>query len=770
MNGRLLENARRMHQSGDLAGAARLYREVLRADPGNADALYLWGIISFQSGRFEEAERQFGEALAAKPEFAEALNARGAALSQMGRHIDALASYDKALAVRPNFAEAYNNRGNALAALSRHEDAVENYRHALAICPDAADASYNCAIALLALGRPAEAFALLDKLVEIRPNFPGAIAQRAAAHSGLRRFDEALEDFGKAIALDQRNADTICARGNLLLSLGRIEDAFADFDQALALRPDFAAALNNRGVALSRLGRPLEALASYTKTLAADPDNSDALYNRGNTFLLLSRYQEAAEDCARVLARAPDYPYARGVHVFSRLQCCDWRYLDEDRRDISEGLAAGRRVLNPQQNISISRSEPDQLQCARLWVADQALGTPAPLWRGERYGHEKIRIAYVSADYHVHATAWLIAGLIEQHDRLRFEIAAVSLGPDDGSEIRARLKKAFDSFVDAEDMPDHEIAERLRRNETDIAVDLKGYTAGCRPGIFARRPAPVQVNYLGFPGTMGTADMDYILADRTVIPDGSRKYFTESVAYLPDTYQCNDERRKIAERIPSRAQAGLPERGFVFCCFNASYKIAPEFFDIWMRFLHSVDGSVLWLLERDPAVSRNLRREAEKRDIAPERIVFAPLARAEDHLARHRLADLFIDTLPYCAHTTASDALWAGLPLVTCMGTTFAGRVAASLLRAAGMPELVTASLEDYERRALHLARNPQALAAVKAKLSRNRQTMPLFDSRKFARNIEAAYLTMWARVQRNEAPDSFAVEPLAAGGQDRPA
>ena len=371
-------------------------------------------------------------------------------------------------------------------------------------------------------------------------------------------------------------------------------------------------------------------------------------------------------------------------------------------------------------------------------------------------------MAYLSADFYAHATAFLMAGVFEHHDRARFETDAVSFSPDDASQMRARLERAFDRFTDVHGMDDAAVAAMLREMEIDIAVDLKGYTGGARPGILAFRPAPVQIHYLAYPGTMGAGFIDYLLADRTVVPEEERKFYMEQIAYLPDSYQCNDSARRISERTATREESGLPESGFVFCCFNSNYKIMPEMFDIWMRLLHAIPGSVLWLLEENPAATANLLREAQTRGVAAERLVFAKRIALPDHLARLRNADLVLDTLPYGAHTTASDALWAGVPVLTCLGSTFAGRVAASLLWALGLPELIAHSRDEYETAARNLARDASALAAIKARLAENRDTYPLFDTARITRNLEAAYTQMWERQQRGMPPASFAVDAAA--------
>jgi predicted O-linked N-acetylglucosamine transferase (SPINDLY family) len=405
------------------------------------------------------------------------------------------------------------------------------------------------------------------------------------------------------------------------------------------------------------------------------------------------------------------------------------------------------------------------LQGAKNFIHDRIAFPPARLWQGKPYGHEKIRIAYLSADYHKHATAYLVAGLMESHGRQRFEVLGVSFGVDDRSPMRARMVRSFDRFFDVRGMSDRDVARMLRDMEVDIAVDLKGYTTDQRPEIFSHRPAPVQVNYLGFPGSMGADFMDYVIADRIVAPFEDQPFYTEKLVHLPGSYQVNDSRREIAPVAPSRAEAGLPElrsgsvgNGFVFCCFNDSYKITAPVFDIWMRLLAQLPGSVLWLISCNPDTMAKLSLQAAARGIDPARLVFAPRRDLADHLARHRLADLFLDTLPYNAHTTASDALWAGLPVLTAKGESFAGRVAASLLTAVGLPELITENPADYEALALKLAQDSELLGVYRKRLAENRDSCALFDNDRFRRNIEVAYTTMWQRAEAGLPPESFSV------------
>ena len=541
---------------------------------------------------------------------------------------------------------------------------------------------------------------------------------------------------------------------------GEFEAAEQLIGEALKLDPQSPELWSNRGTAQAASRRREAALTSFTRAIQLKPDFLGAIANRAHILFELQRYAAAIPDYQRLVQSDPDHPYAIGNLMFCKMQCCDWSDLEKDTARIIAALHAGKRVLPPIMSGALLNSA-DQLRAAQIVVHDKVPTTP-PLWRGEAYRHQRIRVAYVSADFHSHATAVLTAGIFEHHDRMRFETVGVSFGPDDASPLRARLKKAFDRFIDVRARSEAEIARHLRESEIDIAVDLKGFTSDARPAIFAARPAPLQVNYLGFPGTMGASFMDYIVADRFLVPEPEQAFYSEKIVWLPESYQPNDRRREIASAELSRAAAGLPETGVVFCCFNNSYKIQPPLFEIWMRLLRDVDGSVLWLLADNPAAVANLKREAATRGVNADRLVFAPRQDLPQHLARHRLADLFLDTLPYNAHTTASDALWAGLPVLTCAGRTFAGRVAASVLNAAGLPELATNSLAEYEALALKLARDPAALAAIKAKLAGSRETSALFDAARFTRGLETALGAMHERHQRGLPPASFAVERTA--------
>lgn len=620
----LLQQALALHRRGAVTEAAARYADVLRADPGNAEAHCYLGMIACQHGRFAECAECARQSLACDPASARAHILLGRALAALGQPDAALSSFDRAIALEPNAARAHGHRADLLAEVSRNDEAIESYGRALALAPDAVADWFN--------------------------------------------------------------------RGGALIAVGRYEEAIASFERAAALDP---------------------------KLVHAD------------------------------VLRAPLF--------LSKLRLCDWTNYRDEAAQLLSMIRANVPLSVPYAAFFLPCSPAEQLQCARRYVQDQA--APPPLWRGEIYSHDRIRLGYLSADFREHATSHLAAGLFEQHDRSRFEITALSFGGDDNSAIHRRVAAAFEHFIDVRAKSDQDIAELMRRHEIDIAVDLMGFTKDNRHGVLARRPAPIQVNYLGYPGTTGAPFIDYILADATVIPEKHDDGYAERVVRLPGSYQANDNKRPIAAATPSRRDCGLPDHGFVFCCFSNTQKLNPDTFDVWMRVLQAVDNSVLWLLEGSATASANLRVAAERRGVAARRLIFAANASLPEHLARQRAADLFLDTLPCNAHTTASDALWAGLPVLTQTGTSFAGRVAASLLRAVGLPELITATPQDYERRAIELAKDTDGLAALRRKLAANRATTSLFDTALFARRIEAAYTAMHRRYQDGLPPAKITVE-----------
>jgi predicted O-linked N-acetylglucosamine transferase (SPINDLY family) len=639
----------------------------------------------------------------------------------------------------------------ALHRTGRLAEAADLYRQALARNPEDGEALHLLGLIEFQRKNAVAAVALMDSAVKLNPDNAVCHCDRAVVLRALGRFDESIASCDRALALKPVYAEAHVNRGAALFDARRYAEAVASYDSALAIRPDQADAHAGRGHALQALERFDEAIASYDRALGLKPGFADVLVRRGDAQRRLKRFDDAVASYDRALEVRPDYPYLPGISLLYKLRICDWSGLEHDIAELDRRIGAGKRASPPFTALVLPLSAERQRACAEIYVRDRNAehSVLAPLGP---YQHDRIRLGYFSADYRNHPTAFLTAGMFEHHDRSRFEVSAFSLDSSKHDAMRARLERTFDRFIEVDTLSDRDIALLARAREIDIAIDLGGFTEGSRTGIFAFRAAPVQVNYLGYPGTMGAGYFDYLIADAVVIPSTEQRHYAEKIAYLPDSYQANDSRRTISDRMFTRTECGLPERGFVFCCFNRSYKILPPVFDVWMRLLRGVPGSVLWLLAEDQGAMERLRAHANIRGIDPGRLVFAKQMPLAEHLARHRLADLFLDTVPYNAHTTASDALWTELPVLTCLGDTFPGRVGASLLHAVGMPELIAADLAAYEALALELATNAKRLLILRQKLAIHRLTQPLFDTARFTRNIERVFRAMWER-QRSGLP-----------------
>jgi predicted O-linked N-acetylglucosamine transferase (SPINDLY family) len=551
--------------------------------------------------------------------------------------------------MQPNSAEAWLLRGNALQQQGVHAEAIDNF----------------------------------DRALSLQPNFPAALNNQGHSLRALRHFDRSL----------------------------------AAFERALALQPAYTLALNNRGLALLDLQRLPEALRSFDEALALNPNFPEVLANRGAALLAMKRFAQAAQTFERLVQLAPDFGAAAGNLLYARRNCCDWSDYEGLAGRIVAGVERGEPADLPLSFLCVTDSPRAQLACAATFTALKfpaqpaaavTVAQPAAALTRARHRHDRIRIAYVSGDFGEHAVSYALAGVLERHDARRFETIGVGWGRRHEGPTRTRLEAAFGRFIDATELPDSETVSRLRELEVDIAIDLTGHTSGQRTGIFAGRCAPVQVNYLGYPGTSGAPYMDYIVADRCVIPDDDEAAYSECVVRLPCCFFPNDDRRGIASHPLTRAEAGLPEAAFVFCAFNNALKITPAIFDVWMRLLREAGGAVLWLRAGVPEARRNLEEAARQRGVDPSRLVFAgPVKSTETHLARHRLADVFLDTAPYNGHSTVCDALWSGLPVLTCRGRSFASRVGASLLHDADLPELIADDVDEYARLAIALAREP---------------------------------------------------------------
>lgn len=778
------DRAVELQEAGRLAEAEALCRQILAADPKRSSALLMLGMIRAQCGGLPEALQLITRSLGIAPDVPLGHFYQAVVLAGLGRTGEAVRSYQRAAEYNPEFVEAYYNCGHLLVELNRPEPALDAFDRVVRLRPEFLEAYCARAVVLSRLNRPLEALADLDGVLKRNPRFTPALNMRSALHCELGRYADALADNERSLALDPNQAEPYVSRCTALLATHRLVEAKADIERALALEPDSARALGMRGAVLRELCQLTEALADCDRAVSLAPNDAAMHISRGDTLMSMGRHEEALQaltqaaalnprlakifasralalrhlqrfdealaDCDRALALDPRPGEVAGERYLLGALLCDWRQraagLEDLKRRVREGTPVSPWV------IVTSIDEPAlQLAAARRMTGPTAAAPP------RTPAHERLRIAYLAPDFHEHPSAHLLVELIEQHDRTRFETFGICLHDGPESDIRGRFGQAFEHFIEAGTRSDAEVAEMLRQSEIDIAVDLAGHAGGARQGIFTLRPAPLAVNFAGHPGTSGADWIDYILADAVVIPPGGEEHFSESVVRLPDCYLPNDTRYDAASP-PTREEAGLPEKGMVFCSFNSNYKITPEMFDIWMRLLRNAEGSVLWLLAENATARRHLLSEAQARGVEPSRLIFADRVSRSQHLGRQVLADLFLDALPCNAHTTAGDALWMGVPLITCMGRSFAARVAGSMLTAAGMTDLITHGLAEYEGLALDLARSPERLRGLRDKLAANRRTCALFDMARLARHVERAYAMMWQRHAQGKAASGFNV------------
>lgn len=748
------------YQSGDIAGAEAICKQVIATDPKSADAHHMLGVIATQQGRTRAAIKSLELAIKIKKDVPFYHCDLGLALQTQGELQKAVMQYEKALSIKPDLLAAHMNLGNIYKEQGKLEKSLEKQQMAVSIDPKNAQAQYNLGRVLQEMGRVDEAVTAYKAAIDISPFIAEAHTNIGVIFKDQGRLDEAAEHYQLAITCQPDMAEAYNNLGIVKFDQGRFDEAIALYEHALKLKPDFVNAHNNLGLVLNEQGRAGDAALLYQQAIQLAPDNAEARSNLGVVLRNSGQVGDAIVQQEEAVALNPDDPKPLAELIHQLQHACAWEQIDGRDQQLLQMVREEKGVVSPFIVMAAGATAAEQLQAARTFgaeftVPEQSVYKHSPAGRS---AGGKIRVGYLSADFHSHATAFLMAEMFEKHDRSRFEITAYAYDKDDESDMRRRLEKAFDHFIDIRKLSHAAAARKINEDGIDILVDLKGYTAGSRVQIPAFRPAPVQVSYIGYPGTMGVDFIDYILADRFILPMDQQPFFSEKIVQLPHAYQPNDTARKIADKVYTRAECGLPETGFVFCSFNANYKITPAMFDVWMRLLKAVEGSVLWLFESNADAKENLRAQASARGVDPARIIFAPKMALPEHLARHACADLFLDTLPVNAHTTASDALWAGLPVLTCAGNTFAGRVAGSLVTAAGLSEMVVDNMTDYEALALQLAADPARLAGLKAKLQSGRLTCPLFDITKMTRHVEKSYEIMWKRYLDGLPPEGFAV------------
>lgn len=681
--------------------------------------------------------------------------ALGLAKHKLGKSHEAMRCNANALMLFPGHPDALLNNSGIHYDQGNYAEALVWAERAASATPSRAEAFCSKAQALMAMNQISEAVGAYEAAIHLDSSNLSTILRLGAAYSNQKRPEAANEIYRHALRLYPDNAELSSLLGDNCLQIGNLAECINAYQHAIQSDPSREFAWNNLGVALSKLGRHREALECYQEAIKLNPKNSQAIFNSAGALELLRRFDDSKHAYEKAILLDSSVKWMQGNFLFLLAKICDWEAYELVYTELVHAISQKANSSNPFPLLSSPSNLIMQKTCSEVYSLDKfsnAITSVDQIFDTSNTG--KISIAYISSDFYNHATAYLMAELFELHDRSRFEIIGVCYGRSPKDEMRARISSGFDYFLEVADKSDVEIAQMLREMKVNIAVDLKGHTQDSRLGILAAGAAPIQLHYLGYPGTLGADFVDYLVADPTLIPIEHQKFYSEKIVYLPDTYQVNDRSRAVANVEDTRLDHGLPETGFVFCCFNNNWKITPDIFDVWMRLLKLVDASVLWLFEDNEIAAKNLKIEAERRGVAAGRLIFAKKMPLNLHLARHRYADLFLDTLYYNAHTTASDALWVGIPLITKLGETYASRVGASLLRACGMSEMVVESIEDYEALAIDLATNPDRLKSIKQKLKVNRSTTPLFDTPRFTANLELAYEAIWARHQAGLEPD----------------
>ena len=705
-----------------------------------------------QHGQLEKAIELYGVVIERSPEQAESYYKRANALNGLARLEAAVADYDKAIALNPSYAHAYCNRGSVLERLGRCDESLASYDRAIALEPEDPLAYYNRGSVLKAMRRFEEALASYQTAIDLRGDYAEAHVNQGNVLEELGRHEEAVRSFDRAIEISSIYAEAYLGRGVSLHMQRRFKEAAANYDKAIELKPHYAGAYLNRGNLMLDQKKYDAAVSNYEALVKLDAANVESFYYLGSSLVRLKQIERAIVCFDDAMKLDPYRKYLMGDRMAAKMQACDWHDLESDLKVVTAAVVAGKPVCNPLTMLALVDSPELQRATASIWAREEYPANDALGALARRPRNEKIRVGYFSADFCNHPVARLTAGLFEAHDRSRFEITAFAFGVKIADSMRSRLERSFDHFIDVSGRSDLEVAALARERRIDIAVDLGGHTDQQRSGIFALRAAPLQISYIGYLGTLGAPYMDYLVADRTLIPPSEIQHYSEQIIYLP-SYQVNDRQRVIADGVFSKEELGLPAHSFVFSCLNAIHKISPATFEMWMRILGRVPDAVLMLYADTPVAKRNLFREAQRLGIAPQRLVFAKLLPVDQYMARFRALDLFLDTTPYNAGTTASDALWAGLPVLTCPGRSLASRYAASLLEAVGLPELIAANAKEYEDTAVALALNPSELKRIRERLAASRATAPLFDTRLFARELESAYVKVYERYRDDLPP-----------------
>ena len=693
-------------KKNDFINAKLIYENILSVDKKNFDALFFLAVILINFKNYKKAKDLLEQVVLIKPNFADAYNNIGICLEKLNDLDGAIKNYNLAINNRPNFAEAHNNIGVVFQKLRNFDQAILQYK----------------------------------KAITYKNLYLDAYVNLANLFKETKQFEEAIKNYDLAINLNPKLAEVYNNKGNALKEIRKFEEAIKNYDLAINLNPKLAEVYNNKGNALKEIRKFEEAIKNYDLAINLNPNFAEAYFNTATALQDIKNFEKAVLYFEKALLLDKEIPFCKGYLLHAKMLCCNWSGLNELYKEIYNDVEKNRYSATPFGYQAICDDESNLQKCAQLYSSKRFPEIKNNLFSKKVSKNKKIKIGYLCGEFREQATSILMTEVWEKHNKEDFEIIAFDSGWDDKSLRRNRIINAFDKFIDISKVSDLDAAKIIYKEQIDILINLNGFFGTGRPVVFSYRPAGIQINYLGFPGTIGSKYIDYILCDQTVVPPESKKFYNEKIIYLPDSYQANDTKRNISDKKFLREELSLPKESFVFCCFNNNYKITPNMFDVWARLLKKIDNSVLWLIDGNSEATENLKKEAKIRNIDVCRLIFAKRMKLEDHLARHKNADLFLDTLPYNAHTTASDSLWAGLPVLTCLGKAFPGRVAASLLRSLDLPELITYSENEYISKAEELALNPEKLTLIKNKLDTNKFSQPLFNTELFCRNLESVF------------------------------
>ena len=744
-----------LFNQGQLAVVAQQAEALIKRYP---DSFVIWSFLGGANqglGQAAKAAKAFQRVTELNPQYPEGHNNLGIVLQQLEKSEESVKSFQKALSLKPDYSEAYYNMGIALKELGKLNLAIGAYQKSLALEPTNWEAYGNIGLAFKDNGDWTEAVAAYEKALEINPYDGELFANMGNALRGQGKLEEAIEAYNKALSIKPDYADAYYNMGITLQGQSKLEEAIEAYNKAISLKPDYGEAYNNMGNTLQEQGKLEEAIEAYNNAIALKPDYAVAYYNVGNALKDQGKLEEAIEAYNKAIALKPDHAEALSQAYSVGSSMSDWTYISTLENRLLAGKLVGKQSVY---GLLALADKPSMHLEKTIGLTLKKYKNTPKFARKPFQKSKRIKLGYFSSYFRLHPVSILSTQMLEHTNREEFELFAFHYGPDSDDAYNLRLRDTFDHFINVSKMTDKEIAELAYQKGIDIAIEFNGFMIDERVGILAHRPAPVQINYLAYPGTMGANFYDYIIADQTVIPDNQKSHYSENIIYLPDSYMPQDNTRRISNKPISRASIGLPENGFVFCCFNNSFKISPQEFDIWMRLLNKIEGSVLWLLKANKWSENNLRNEASKRGVDADRLVFADKLPLEEHLGRLRLADLFLDTFNFNAHTTASDALWAGLPVITKMGKGFSARVAGSLLNSLELSEMITTSEKEYERVALKLALKPKELVKIKNKLIEKRLSAPLFDTETYTNNLEKAYIHAYQRLADGLPPAEFEV------------